>query len=253
LARKAISWQCAPPFRSVDHMDQRQARNIRVAARIAYQVVADVKEFICPGMRECDVARFIRKRMKHYGADGESFKTIVAANKRAAMPHGYATKNRIRKRDIVMVDCGAKYKEVCSDITRMIFLDNGGAGLKPARTTDPRISKIYNIVKSAQKKALRIVRAGVSVGKIDLAVRREFRKHGLEKYFPHSTGHGICGFVHEEPKISHKKSDILEAGMVVTIEPGLYFPKRKKPFGIRIEDMVLVKNCGYEILTTARK
>ncbi len=230
-------------------MDQKQARNIRAAADIASQVVAEVSQFIRPGMRECDVARFIRKKIRMSGADGESFKTIVAAGKRSAMPHGYATKNRIRRRDIVMVDCGVKYKGVCSDITRMVFLDNAGASLKPACTTEPHISKIYNIVKSAQKKALRLVRSGISVGKIDLAVRKEFRRHGLEKYFPHSTGHGICEFVHEEPKISHKKSDILEAGMVITIEPGLYFPKRKKPFGIRIEDMVLVKKGGYEILT----
>lgn len=220
-------------------MDQKQARNIRAAADIASQVVAEVSQFIRPGMRECDVARFIRKKIRMSGADGESFKTIVAAGKRSAMPHGYATRNRIRRRDIVMVDCGVKYKGVCSDITRMIFLG----------PIDKKVMGIYRIVKSAQKKALRLVRAGVSVGKIDLAVRKEFRRHGLEKYFPHSTGHGICEFVHEEPKISHKKSDILEAGMVITIEPGLYFPKRKKPFGIRIEDMVMVKKGGYEILT----
>lgn len=226
---------------------------LRRAAAIALKVAEEAVEHIRPGLRERDVASFIRRRMKHYGAEGLSFKTIVAAGRRSSMPHGYATLNRIRRKDVVMIDCGAKYKGVCSDITRMAFVDNAGAGLKPARTTDRRISRIYNIVISAQKKAIRLVRAGVPVGHIDMAVRRVFKEHGLEKYFPHSTGHGICRFVHEEPRISHKKSDILESGMVITIEPGLYFPKQKIPFGIRIEDMILVKNGGYEILTTATK
>lgn len=235
-------------------MNSREISKIRTAARIASSLIEDVIFFIRQGMRERDVASFIRKRMKYYGADGESFRTIVAAGKRTSMPHGYATKNKIRRNDVVMVDCGVKYKGVCSDITRMIFLGNVRAGLKPARTTKSvHISKIYNIVRSAQIKAISLVRSGMSVKKIDLAVRNEFRKHGLEKYFPHSTGHGICEFVHEEPKISHKKSDILEAGTVITIEPGLYFPRLKRPFGVRIEDMVLVKKNGCEILTTANK
>ncbi|MFA5104533.1 MAG: M24 family metallopeptidase [Candidatus Margulisiibacteriota bacterium] len=231
-------------------MNSKKISRIRSAAKIASSLIEDVRLFIRPGLRECDISSFIRKRIKFYGADGESFKTIVAAGKRSAMPHGYATKNRIRKNDVVMVDCGVKYKGVCSDITRMIFIGDGGAGFK---TKNANISKIYNIVKSAQTKAIRLVRSGVSVRKIDLAVRKEFKKYGLEKYFPHSTGHGICEFVHEEPKIYHKKSDILEAGTVITIEPGLYFPNLKKPFGMRVEDMVLVKKNGCEILTTAGK
>ena len=224
-------------------MNSREIFRIRIAARIASSLIEDIRLFIKPGMRECDVASLIKKKMKYYGASGESFKTIVAAGKRTAMPHGYATKNRIRRNDIVMVDCGVKYKGVCSDITRMIFLNSAPM----------KIAHMYNIVRSAQIKAIRLIRSGVPVKKIDLAVRKEFRKHGLEKYFPHSTGHGICEFVHEEPKISHKKNDILEAGTVITIEPGLYFPSLRKPFGVRIEDMVLVKKTGYEILTTARK
>lgn len=234
-------------------MNSKEISGIRIAANMASSLIEDVRLFIRPGLRECDIASFIKKRMKYYGADGASFRTIVAAGKRTAMPHGYATKNRIRRRDVVMVDCGVKYKGVCSDITRMIFLGDRGAGLKPARTTNIRILEIYNIVKSAQKKAIRMVRSGVAVRDIDLAVRKEFRKYRLEKYFPHSTGHGICEFVHEEPKISHKKSDILEAGTVITIEPGLYFPGLKRPFGVRIEDMVLVKKNGCEVLTRVEK
>lgn len=234
-------------------MEPKHIPHIRSAAKIASLIVEETADFIKPGLRETDIASFIRRRMKHYGAEGESFKTIVAAGKRSSMPHGYAAKNRVRRRDLVMIDCGVRYKGCCSDITRMIFLDNAGAGLKPGPATDPRMSKIYNIVRSAQKKALRLVRSGMPVRDIDRAVRAEFRKHGLERYFPHSTGHGIYRFVHEEPKIFHKKSDILEAGTVVTIEPGLYFPKLKRPFGIRIEDMVLVKKNGFEILTTAEK
>ncbi len=169
-------------------MNSKELLKVRTAAKLVSFLAKGVVSFIKPGLRECDVASFIRKRIRFYGGDGEAFRSIVAAGKRSSMPHGYATKNRIRYSDIVMVDCGVRYKGYCSDITRMVFLNNAGAGFQPCRTTDPRISKIYNIVKSAQRKALRLVRSGMPVRNIDRAVRKEFQKYGLERYFPHSTG-----------------------------------------------------------------
>ena len=221
---------------------------MRIAAEIASHIVDIVPEFLKPGMTEQNVASIIRKHIKKRGGHKESFRMIIASGKRSAMPHGYATKKVIRKNEIVMVDIGVHYDGYCSDITRMYHV--GAKCISPIPESDAtnKIKKIYNIVKTAQLKAIKMVRSGILVSDIDKAVRKEFKKYGLEKYFTHSTGHGIGKMVHEEPRISHKntKGEILETGQVITIEPGLYF---KDEFGIRIEDMILVKKKGYEILT----
>jgi len=247
-------------------MSASSVQKISKAARIAAEIAGRLHEMIRPGMTELQAASAIRKAIKKAGGEKESFRIIVAAGHRTALPHGYATKNRIRRNDIVMVDFGAVYKGYCSDITRMVFMDNGGARLIAAAQdscNDQRLCadngearliapllyrKIYRIVTAAQLKAICMVRPGMPVRKIDLEVRKIFRKHRLEKYFPHSTGHGIGLKVHEEPRISYRKDDILKAGMVITIEPGLYF-KGKNKFGIRIEDMVLVTKNGHKVLT----
>lgn len=217
-------------------------RNIKTSAKIISSVVQEIKKFLKPGIQEKDIANFIRGRLKEYGSS-PSFKIIVASSKRTALPHGYATKKTIRKNDIVMVDCGAKYKGVCSDITRMFFLKNGSVFVKPI---DKNHKRIFNIVQKTKSIAEKMLTDGVKVKEIDLAVRKVFKRYGVEKNFLHSTGHGIGKKVHEKPKISFKSDAILKEGMIVTIEPGLYF---KNSFGIRIEDMFLIKKNGCEKLT----
>lgn len=191
-----------------------------------------------PGMTEKQVERMIRKLLRKKGAQGHSFRIIVASGKRSSMPHGYATNKKIRKNDIVMLDFGAIYKGWKSDITRTIHL----------KTFTPFQQKVYNLVLRAHMIAVRSVRAGVKVKVIDKKVRKEFKKAGLEQYFHHSTGHGIGRNVHEPPRISFRSDEVLRAGMVITIEPALYF---KEWGGVRIEDMVLVQKDGHEILTHA--
>ena len=242
---------------------------IRIAAEIASHIVDIIPEFLKAGMTEKKVESIIKKHIKLKGGHRESFKIIVASGKRSAMMHGYATKKVIRKNEVVMVDIGVHYDGYCSDITRMFYMNNFGGASHAAPVLNSnapsKVKKIYNIVKSAQIKAIKKVKDGIPVAKIDMEVRKEFRKYGLEKYFTHSTGHGIGEKVHEEPKISSigafrlRRSNMphrnghrippvrLKSGQVITIEPGLYF---KGKFGIRIEDMVLVKKNGYEILTT---
>ncbi len=236
-------------------MPKEKLPRIRTAARIADEVISLVPDLIKRGMTEHRAALEIKKHIKKRGGHRESFRIIVASGKRSAMPHGYATKKVIRKNDIVMIDIGVHYDGYCSDITRMFFV---GAEQCSALTMSPApnlMKKIYNIIRSAQSKAIKMVKAGVAVADIDKAVRKEFKRYGMEKYFTHSTGHGIGKKVHEQPRISSIGAGghlpvRLKSGQVITIEPGLYF---KNKFGIRIEDMVLVNKNGHEILTKAPK
>lgn len=199
--------------------------------------------FIKPGVSEKFIASVIRKKIEELGGERESFKIIVASGKRSALPHGYASKKKIHNGEFVIVDFGVLYKKMRSDITRTFSV---GAISKKQQ-------EIYEIVKNAQQKAINAVHDNVPVKNIDKIVRMEFKKHKLEKYFPHSTGHGIRFKVHEKPRISIKSDQALKSGMVVTIEPGLYFKKIRKPFGVRIEDMVLVRKWESVLLTSAKK
>jgi len=226
-------------------MPSNRISKIRTAARIADEVILSVPDFLRAGMTELQVASRIKKHIKKKGGHKESFRLIIASGKRSAMPHGYATNKVIRKNEIVMIDMGVHYDGYCSDITRMFWVgDNVETRLiasPPASNAPNRIKKIYNIIKSAQLKAIKMIRAGIPAAKIDKAVRKEFKRFGMEKYFTHSTGHGIGRKVHEDPRISIKSPERLKSGQIITIEPGLYF---KNKFGIRIEDMVLVKKEG---------
>jgi Xaa-Pro aminopeptidase len=219
-------------------MESLRIRCLRKAASIVSDVMNEMILLVQPGMTEKQVERMVRKLLKKRGADGHSFRIIVASGTRSSIPHGYATKKKIRKNEIVMLDFGGVYKGWKSDITRTINL---------GRFT-PFEQKVYNLILKAQSKAIKAVKAGIPVRRIDDIVRKEFKKHGLEKHFLHSTGHGIGRKVHEKPKISVKSDEVLKEGMIVTVEPGLYF---KKWGGIRIEDMVLVKKNGHEVLTHA--
>ena len=231
-------------------MPSNRISKIGTAARIADEVMLSIPDILRPGMTEMQAALQIKKHIKKKGGHKESFRLIVASGKRSAMPHGYATKKVIRKNEIVMIDMGVHFDGYCSDITRMFFVGVRGCNPLFVSAAPNRIKKIYNIIKSAQTKAIRMIKAGVPVASVDKAVRKKFSRYGMEKYFTHSTGHGIGRKVHEQPRISIKSTERLKSGQIITIEPGLYF---KNKFGIRIEDMVLVKKRGYEIMTKAPK
>ncbi len=227
-------------------LSKKQISKIKIAAKIASCLIEDARKFLKPGIREKDVADYLKKMMKTYKTQGPSFKIIVASGRRTAIPHGYATKKIIGENDIVMIDLGVKYSGVCSDITRMFFFVNGKLRSVPK---DEKTKRIFQIVKKAQLQAISMLKNNVNVKDIDLAVRNIFKKHKIEKFFLHSTGHGIGIRVHEPPRISYKSDEVLKNGMVVTIEPGIYLKNQKKPFGIRVEDMVLVAKNSFEILT----
>ncbi len=193
-----------------------------------------------PGMPEIEVAAELEHQARLFGAEGMSFETIVAAGKRSALPHGRATANPLPRRGFLTLDFGIILRGYCSDMTRTVFLGSPKAGERSA----------YQAVLEAQQAAVNQVSAGVRCGDVDEAARNVLRREGFADAFTHSTGHGVGLEIHETPRIGAGQTNRLQAGMVITIEPGIYLPGR---FGIRIEDMVAVTRIGAEILTPAPK
>lgn len=233
-------------------MHGNKIKYVTKASCIASRVMESLPSFIKPGKTEKQVAEFIKRRIKVLGGKGEAFKIIVASGHRSALVHGYATKNMIRKKSIVLVDLGAYYKGFCSDISRTFYVDHSGKCHSAVHSPEP-YRKYYICVKEAQQNGIGLVRAGLQVKKIDQAIRKVFKKNGLEKFYTHTAGHGIGKKVHEAPRIYKTSNEVLKEGEIITVEPGLYFPKNKKRFGIRIEDVVLVEKNGCKILTDAVK
>jgi Xaa-Pro aminopeptidase len=211
-------------------------RSMRIAVKAFEQTVRHVR----PGMTESDLAAELDHRMRLGGAEGPAFETIVAAGKRSALPHARPGAARIEAGQLVLIDMGASAEGYASDMTRMLYVG------EPSR----RIRKLYAGVLEAQLAATDAVRAGVSAAQVDRVARRVLRGYGLDKLFVHSTGHGLGLEIHENPRLGRHSRDRLDAGMVVTIEPGIYL----EGFGgIRIEDTVVVTSKGAEVLTLLSK
>src|SRR5579883_3054917 len=187
-------------------------------------------------MREREMAAEIEYQMKKHGASGPSFETIVASGPRGALPHARPTAKKLRKNELVVLDLGVILGHYCSDMTRTVHLGRASR----------RIREWYRSVQQAQAAAVAAVKAGVSCGEVDSAAREVLKRNGLDEYFVHSTGHGLGLEVHEDPRVARGQAVRLEAGNVITIEPGIYL---EGVGGIRIEDDVLVGAGRGEVLT----
>jgi len=209
---------------------------IKRAAKITLKSLTQVKRFIRPGISEKDLAARLDMALRHNGAEGNAFPTIVASGPNTAKPHARPTARKFRLNDIIMIDIGANYMGYSSDLTRVFFLGRISANLKRA----------YKIVKEAQEKAIRAIRPGVRASKMDGLTRNYIESKGFGKYFTHSLGHGVGLDVHESPRFSGKDKTPLLKGMVLTVEPGIYLPGEG---GVRVEDMVLVTKRGCVVLT----
>ena len=220
--------------------DEEEIRRMRAAAALGCRLFEGMLGYMEPGMTETAVAAELEYAARVAGAEGMSFPTIVASGERSALPHGHATRAKLPKRGFVTLDFGVVLDGYCSDMTRTVHMGPARAGERDA----------YDAVLEAQESAVAAVREGVTAGEVDEAARGVLRKVGLDMWFSHSTGHGVGLEIHEGPRLAAKQTQRLEAGMVVTIEPGIYMPGK---FGVRIEDMVLVTAKGGEILTPSSK
>ena len=213
---------------------------IRRSVNLNSEAFARVLKRIRPGVRELDVAAEIEFQMKMLGAEKPSFDTIIAAGPHSALPHSHPTAHRIGANELLLIDMGASLEGYASDMTRVIHLG------KPPK----RIQEMYKAVLESQLAGIAAVREGTTAGKVDAATRNVLKKYKLDKAFVHSTGHGLGLEIHEPPRLGKKDKTRLQAGMAITIEPGVYIEGLA---GIRIEDTVLVTKNGCEVLTPTSK
>ncbi|MBN1867095.1 aminopeptidase P family protein [Candidatus Sumerlaeota bacterium] len=213
---------------------------IRRAARLGDEAFKRTVAEIELGMTEWDVRRILRGWIDRLDAEGESFGCIVSVGSNASKPHAHVTRRPLRRGQVLLIDMGVVLDGYCSDMTRVAFLG------KPSAT----MRKIYDIVHDAQLRALDAVRAGRTGRQVDAVARRYVERKGYGKYFGHGLGHGVGLEIHEAPRLAKESGEVLEPGMIVTVEPGIYLPGVG---GVRIEDMVIVRRDGCEILTQTPK
>lgn len=218
--------------------DAGEVRAIAAAARLGCRVLEGILPLVRPGVRESELAGEIDYRMRKLGASGPAFETIVASGKRSALPHAKPSTRRLRRNELVVLDMGAILGHYCCDLTRTIYL-----GRAPRR-----VQEWHQAVREAHQAAADALRPGVTGEQVDDAARVVLRKHGLERRFIHSSGHGLGLEVHEEPRLAVGSKAVLKPGNVVTIEPGVYIAGAG---GIRIEDDYVVTDTGAERLTRA--
>ncbi|MES2023565.1 MAG: M24 family metallopeptidase [Patescibacteria group bacterium] len=219
--------------------------NIIKAQRIAERVLGDVLKELKDGVREIEIANFIKKSFVKYGASILSFPPIVAFGKNTANIHHEPGKSKLKRGDIIMFDFGCTVNHYCSDMTRTYFWGESKGKIHNKQ------KKIYLGVLKAMELAMDKVGKGEKRAKLIDKVARDFLKKNFGKNkFPHGLGHGVGTVIHEWPNFKPKSEDILPIGCVMTIEPGLYF----KGFGgVRIEDMILITKNGYKNLTNVPK
>jgi Xaa-Pro aminopeptidase len=219
--------------------DSNEISALQKAAHLADEAFKHIERFIKPGLTEKEVGLelevYIRKR-----SEDVSFKPIIASGSNSSLPHHTFSSKRIKAQEMILLDFGAKVNGYCSDMTRMIFL---GKSTKEQE-------QIYQTVLSAQREALKNIKAGITGHQADSVARDIIKKAGFGDNFTHRLGHGVGLGIHEKPYLGEESHDILKSGMVFTIEPGIYLPGWG---GIRIEDTVLLKNGEIEVLTKSPK
>lgn len=218
-----------------------EIESIVAAQRIAEKAFEDVLGFIKEGVTEKQIAALLEYRMREYGSQRAAFQTIAVSGKNTSLPHGVPTDKKVQKGDFVTMDFGAVANGYCSDMTRTVAV---------GFATD-EMTNIYQTVLSAQQNVIKHLTAGIICSDADALARGVIKNAGYGEHFCHSTGHSLGLEIHEKPSLSEKNSAIrLRAGQIVTVEPGIYLPDK---FGVRIEDMVLVRKNGCKNLTNAPK
>jgi Xaa-Pro aminopeptidase len=212
-----------------------EIEKIRQSVGLNELVFNEIYQNLIPGQTEREVAIAIESAMMRKGAEEPAFPTIVAAGPNAAVPHAIPTERAIKERETVIIDMGLKLNGYCSDMTRTVVLG------KP----DKRIKETIRLVRKAQRAALKTIKAGILAREADRAARKIIIDAGFGKCFGHGLGHGVGLAVHEPPSLNRMRRNKLQAGMVVTVEPGIYLPGWG---GVRLENMVVVEEEGCTVL-----
>jgi Xaa-Pro aminopeptidase len=220
--------------------DADEIQLLRNAVELSSKLFRPLLRSMRCGLAESAIAAKLESLARRAGAEGMSFPTIVASAERSALPHGVASAAKLPSTGFVVLDYGIVLGGYCSDMTRTVHL---GKAPVEARA-------LYVAVLEAQLAAISAVRPGATAGEVDQAARQELRRAKLDRYFTHSTGHGVGLEIHELPRLAARNDAILRPGMVITVEPGVYLPGK---CGVRIEDMLLVTERGYEVLTPVSK
>jgi len=209
---------------------------IGTAAQIAGKALKQTRRYIKPGVTENELAGALDFQVRKLGAK-TSFETIVAFGTNASRPHHQPGNRKLKKNDCVLIDFGVRYNNYCCDLTRCFAVGRPSAFYK----------KVYDAVQEAQAAAIKMIKPGVEIKRVDAAARKVIARYNLPVY-GHGTGHGLGLEIHEELVIDEKSKVRLEAGMVFTIEPGVYIPSK---LGVRIEDDILVTDTGCKILSSS--
>lgn len=212
-----------------------EIRKLKRSQAINEQIFRTIKRRLKPGITEQQVAQAIRELAHKHGADGLAFEPIIAFGSHSSIPHHENTTKKLKKGDLILIDMGVIYHKYHSDMTRVLF----------TKAPTPKQKEVYLQVLSAQEAAIAALKPGKSAQSIDKIARKQ-----LGEPFTHSLGHGVGLEIHEQPSLSEENTERLKPGMVVTIEPGMYFPGK---FGIRIEDMLLITQNGAKNLTKVKK
>lgn len=220
--------------------DETEVVLIVKALRMAEKGLSHVFKHITLGVKEQDLAAEFQYSIKKMGGEKEAFDTIVASGVRSALPHGRASGKAVSQGETILFDLGVLYEGYYSDLTRTVSLPPGSK----------KGAELHRILREAQNAAFLKIAPGVKCKDVDLAARGVIDTAGYGEYFTHGLGHGVGLEIHELPSLNKRNETVLKAGMVVTVEPGIYIPG---VIGARLEDMVLVTPTGCEVLTKFRK
>ncbi len=216
--------------------DDSEISALEDSAMLMSRVLDEVIRGLKPGLMEREVAWQIEALVREAGAEGVAFPLIVASGPNGALPHAVPTDRRLAVGEPLILDVGARLEGYCSDMTRTVFLED----------PDPQFRSVYRTVREAQLRALDQIRPGVESTHVDGIARQCIEEAGFGEYFGHALGHGVGLATHERPRLGPRRPVFLQAGMVVTVEPGIYIPGKG---GVRLEEMVVVEPAGAGILT----
>lgn len=244
LYRKSLRCELVPAakllmeLRTVKDAGEQEA--MIAAQRIAERALENILKEIRPGVTEKEIAARLQYLMLHFGAENMSFDPIVVSGPNGSLPHGVPSEKTIQSGEFVTMDFGCIYHGYCSDMTRTVAV---------GCVTD-EMRRVYETVLAAQKAGIAAAAAGVTGRAVDGAARRVIEDAGYGDYFGHSFGHGVGVEIHESPNASPRNETPLPAGAVISAEPGIYLPGR---LGVRIEDVIILKDGGCTDITLAPK